>query len=71
MGCAPRPPTVRAAVLISAASLLLAGCGGSLADTDRPGPARPRPAPTDFCTAVVAGAAAARPLAVLVTRNDL
>jgi hypothetical protein len=67
---APRCATVRAVVLLTAATLLLAGCGGSLADVDRPGRARPRPAPTDFCTAVVAGAAAARPVAALVARSD-
>jgi hypothetical protein len=63
-------PTVRAAVLLSAATLLLAGCGGSLADVDRPGLVRPRTTPTDFCTAVVAAAAAARLVAALVARSD-
>jgi len=44
---APRCATVRAVVLLTAATLLLAGCGGSLADVDRPGRPLPRPAPTD------------------------
>jgi hypothetical protein len=81
MGQAPRctthHPAVRApdrtavrANAVLAALLLLAGCGGSLADLDRPGPARARTAPADFCAAVLAGAAAARPVAVLVARTD-
>jgi hypothetical protein len=51
--------------------LLLVACGGSLADADRPGPARSaRTPPGDFCAAVQAGVAAARPLAALVERGD-
>jgi hypothetical protein len=51
-------------------ALLLGGCGGSLADTDAPAPARPdRAQPGDFCGAVLAGSRAAQPLAALLTRG--
>jgi len=70
MGRAPRPTIVCAGVL-SATTLLLAACGGSLADADRPDPARSaRTPPGDFCAAVLAGAEAARPLSALVDRGD-
>jgi hypothetical protein len=52
------------------ATLLLAGCGGSLADTDAPAPARPDRTPAgDFCAAVLAGTRATQPLAALLTRG--
>ena len=54
--------------LVSA--LLMAGCGSSLADADRPLPTRASHGPAgDFCAAVRAGADAARPLAALVDRG--
>ena len=57
-------------VALVAAALLLAGCGGSLADTDTPAPPRPdRTPPGDFCSAVLAGTRAAQPLATLLTRG--
>ena len=53
-----------------AAALLLAGCGGSLADADTPAPPRAdRTRPGDFCSAVLAGTRAAQPLAALLTRG--
>ena len=71
MGRAPRPRCVCAGFLLTTATLLVAACGGSLADADRPDPARSvRTAPGDFCAAVLAGAEAARPLAALVQRGD-
>jgi hypothetical protein len=55
-------------VALVAAALLLAGCGGSLADTDAPAPPRrDRIVPGDFCSAVLAGTRAAQPLATLLT----
>ncbi|MBL8927336.1 MAG: hypothetical protein JNM77_14020 [Pseudonocardia sp.] len=57
-------------VALVATALLLAGCGGSLADTDAPMPPRPdRTRPGDFCGAVLAGTRAAQPLAALLTRG--
>ena len=57
-------------VALLAAALLLAGCGGSLADADTPAPPRPdRTRPGDFCSAVLAGTRAAQPLATLLTRG--
>ncbi len=57
-------------VALVAAALLLAGCGGSLADADTPAPPRPdRTRPGDFCSAVLAGTRAAQPLATLLTRG--
>ena len=57
-------------VALVAAALLLAGCGGSLADADTPAPPRPdRTPPGDFCSAVLAGTRAAQPLATLLTRG--
>ena len=57
-------------VALVAAALLLAGCGGSLADADTPAPPRPdRTRPGDFCSAVLAGTRAAQPLAALLTRG--
>jgi hypothetical protein len=53
-----------------AAALVLAGCGGSLADADTPASPRPdRSRPGDFCSAVLAGTRAAQPLATLLTRG--
>jgi hypothetical protein len=53
-----------------AAALVLAGCGGSLADADTPASPRPdRSRPDDFCSAVLAGTRAAQPLATLLTRG--
>ena len=52
------------------ATLLLTSCGGSLADTDAPAPARPdRTTAGDFCGAVLAGSRATQPLAALLTRG--
>jgi hypothetical protein len=52
------------------ATLLLTACGGSLADTDAPAPARPDRTPAgDFCGAVRAGSRATQPLAALLTRG--
>jgi hypothetical protein len=57
-------------VAVVAAALLLAGCGGSLADADSPAPARrDRTPPGDFCGAVLAGTRAAQPLAALLNRG--
>ena len=51
--------------------LVLAGCGGSVADRDQPRPTREAPAPTSaFCTAVQAGNTAAAPLDTLATRGS-
>jgi hypothetical protein len=50
--------------LAAALVLALAGCGGSVADRDRPAPTRQQAAPASpFCAAVQAGNAAAAPLA--------
>jgi hypothetical protein len=57
-------------VAVVAAALLLAGCGGSLADADSPAPARrDRTPPSDFCGAVLAGTRAAQPLTALLNRG--
>jgi hypothetical protein len=49
--------------------VLLAGCGGSVADRDRPSPARERPAATSpFCDAVQASNAALAPLSSVTAR---
>ena len=57
-------------VALVAAALLLAGCGGSLADADTPAPPRHHHTPPgDFCSAVLAGTRAAQPLATLLTRG--
>jgi hypothetical protein len=70
MSRAPGCPIVRARLVVAGAALVLTGCGGSLADADRPDPTRARHAPPgDFCAAVLAGAEAARPLAALVERG--
>jgi hypothetical protein len=62
--------TSRVPALALAAALLLTGCGGSLADTDAPAPARPdRTPPGDFCGAVLAGTRAVQPLTALLTRG--
>jgi hypothetical protein len=67
MGPAPRHSV---AVVLAAVTLLMTGCGGSLADTDAPAPSRSRSTPPgDFCAAVLAGAEATRPLAALVGRG--
>jgi hypothetical protein len=59
-----------APAVVVAAALLLTGCGGSLADADAPGPARPdRTPPGDFCGAVLAGTRATQPLVALLTRG--
>jgi hypothetical protein len=51
---------------LAAALVLVAGCGASVADNDRPAPTRPARAPAgDFCAAVQANTEAARPLAGL------
>ena len=63
---------IRVALLTCAVAVLAAaaGCGGSLADTDRTEPTRARPAPaSDFCGAVRANTEAARPLGVLIGRG--
>src|SRR5688572_26841614 len=65
-----RVSTHRPVMALAVAALLLTGCGGSLADTDAPAPARPdRTPPGDFCGAVLAGTRAAQPLAALITRG--
>jgi hypothetical protein len=70
MGPAPRSSTLPVGVVLVASALLMTGCGGSLADADAPGQSPSRDAPPgDFCTAVLAGAEATRPLAALVGRG--
>lgn len=70
MGRTFRVSTHRPVVALAVAAFLLTGCGGSLADTDAPAPARPdRTPPGDFCGAVLAGTRAAQPLAALLTRG--
>jgi hypothetical protein len=67
MGPVPHASTVVATALAAA---LVAGCGGSLADADASDPSRVRRPPAgDFCTAVLAGAEATRPLAALLGRG--
>jgi hypothetical protein len=51
------------------ATLLLAACGGSLADTDSPAPRVDRTPTGDFCGAVRTGTRAAQPLTALLTRG--
>lgn len=71
MGRAPGP-TSRAALLAAVVgTVLAAGCGGSLADTDRPVAHTARTPPGDFCAAVQAGAEATRPLAALAGQGDV
>ncbi|WP_300016335.1 hypothetical protein [Pseudonocardia sp.] len=54
---------VPAGVLAGALLLALGGCGGSVADRDRPSPTRQQPSTASpFCAAVQAGNAAAAPL---------
>ena len=54
-------------------TLLLAGCGGSVADADTGRAARTTraPAPSAFCAAVAANSAAVRPLTGLTARGGL
>lgn len=61
-----------AGVLGTALLFALAGCGGSVADRDRPEPTRAQPpAPTSpFCSAVQAGNTAAAPLDTLAVRGS-
>lgn len=59
----------RARLLLLAGCVLLTGCGGSVADRDRPPPARDRPAATSpFCSAVRASNEALAPLSSVTAR---
>jgi hypothetical protein len=70
MGRTFRVTTLGPMITLAVAALLLTGCGGSLADTDAPAPARAdRTPPGDFCGAVLTGTRAAQPLAALITRG--
>ena len=74
MGRAPGPRVVPVRLAVTGVILLVAllptACGSSLADADRPDPARTRRTPPgDFCTAVQVVGDAARPLAALVDRG--
>ncbi len=72
MGRPLRVTTFHPGVALAIAALLLTGCGGSLADTDVPAPARAdRTPPGDFCSAVLAGTRAAQPLAALLTSGGV
>lgn len=54
---------------LCAALALLAGCGGSLADTDAPRPVQEQPQSSEFCEAVTANSDAVRPLGTAITRG--
>jgi hypothetical protein len=65
-----RSTTLVPVVALVVVALLVAGCGGSLADADSPASPRPdRTPPGDFCSAVLAGTRAAQPLTTLLDRG--
>lgn len=57
-------------VLLVLAAALLAGCGGSVADSDAPAASVEPVVTSPFCAAVQANAAALRPLSALTARGN-